>query len=188
MRFADTLLVALAGTTVSAYAFSDYDEDFGSVYARFAEPEYDEDFGSLYTRSAFPDPEAAAWEHSDSFDEFLVRRELYARTKGSHGPGSVVEGLLGAKNMAEQAVQSKVSGEMNRRPPPNWGGKTGGGSSQPAAPKNDIFKAGRDAMAAGRNSAPKKEGTDWKGVWDAGQASASRSGSRSGSRRGSTSG
>ena len=173
MRIASSILLAITGTT-AVNAFSAYDEyGYGDIYARsfddfepsiYARDVYVRDLENLEARHA----EAAAWEHSDSFDEFLVRRDLYIRSPagGGHGPGSVVEGAIGAYNMANQYIDGKVAADVrNNQPRPSW--------TQPKkeeAPKksepNPILEQAREAR---KNVPKKKSGTDWNKVWKDGQ-------------------
>jgi hypothetical protein len=114
---------ALAAAQYSAYGYdnslyarnADYDDHF-DVYAR----EADYDNYDLYAREAEYDDHFNVYARAAAYDDLM--EYIYRRTpvggKGT-GPGSVVEGILGAKNKFDEYQQGKVSQALRNSQQPS---------------------------------------------------------------------
>ncbi|KAI4153658.1 MAG: hypothetical protein LQ340_002182 [Diploschistes diacapsis] len=114
------------GYSSAIYARGAYDDNLG-LHARWA----DHDDFDLYARDAdYDDFDLyARGAYDDDFDLYARDAEeddylnyLYARAKSGsgHGPGSVVEGLLGVKNKYDEYKDSKTAQilRQNQQPSP----------------------------------------------------------------------
>lgn len=122
MRFTPSILLVIAGTS-AASAYSSYSSGYGDIYARSYDDEYLPSLSTrdiyeqelyareieLTAREAEAEAEAEAWYDSDTFEEFLARRDLYTRTPGK-GADAITVGT-GILKKADEALKNKKASD-----------------------------------------------------------------------------